>query len=95
MKSGSALTAMLEAKYPRFYAVNLCKYTHWKQHKITANHQHYLHCSLRFEQEPGFFFRAMDVSHAFSVAVLLGTGFVLFFGFSETPFLVYILVLPK
>ncbi|AHM63646.1 hypothetical protein D770_27015 [Flammeovirgaceae bacterium 311] len=47
-----------------------------------------------FEREPGFFFGAMYISYMFTVAILLGTSFVLYFGFDDPPLLVYLLSVP-
>ena len=47
-----------------------------------------------YEQEPGFFFGAMYISYAFTVAILLGTSFVLYFGFDDPPTWVYMLAVP-
>lgn len=52
------------------------------------------HCGLMFEREPGFFFGAMYISYMFTVAILLGTSFVLYFGFSDPPVWVYLLGVP-
>lgn len=56
-------------------------------------HEHCPHCGLKFEIEPGYFYAAMYVSYAFSVAevVTLGLATALFTG-SESPW-VYIAVL--
>ena len=94
MKKTSGLKAVLEAKCPRCHTGNIYKYPFWKFHRFTATHQHCPHCSVRFKQEPGFFFGAMYVSYAFSVAILLGTGFVLFVGFNDPPFLAYLVSIP-
>jgi hypothetical protein len=48
------------------------------------------HCGLKFEVEPGFFYGAMYVSYAFSVAILLTTTFVLYFAFDDPGLWVYI-----
>jgi hypothetical protein len=47
-----------------------------------------------FEREPGFFFGAMYISYMFTVTIMLGTAFVLYFGFNDPPLLVYLLSVP-
>lgn len=41
-------------------------------------HKHCPCCELRFEVEPGFFFGAMYISYAFSVALVVTIGMVLY-----------------
>jgi len=51
------------------------------------------HCGLKFEIEPGYFYAAMYVSYAFSVAQVVTVGLLTaFFTRSESPW-VYIFVL--
>lgn len=52
------------------------------------------HCGLMFEREPGFFFGAMYISYAFTVAILLGTSFVLYYGFGDPAVWVYMVSVP-
>lgn len=54
-------------------------------------HEHCPVCNLRYQVEPGFFFGAMYISYAFSIAILLGTGVVLYNFFDNPSTLVYIL----
>ncbi|MGO1243235.1 MAG: DUF983 domain-containing protein [Sphingobacterium sp.] len=54
---------------------------------------HCPHCSLRFEIEPGYFYAAMYISYAFSVAQVVTVGLITaFLTGSESPWL-YIAVL--
>ena len=48
------------------------------------------HCGLKYEVEPGFFYGAMYVSYAFSVAILLTTTFFLYFFFDDPELWIYI-----
>jgi len=55
-----------------------------KQHM----HEHCPHCGLKFEIEPGYFYAAMYVSYAFSVAEVVTLGLATaFFSKSESPWL--------
>jgi hypothetical protein len=47
------------------------------------------HCGLRLEPEPGFYQGAMYVSYAFTVAVLIMVGVILYFTFNPSEW-VYI-----
>lgn len=47
-------------------------------------------CGLEFEIEPGFFWGAMYVSYAFSVATALVSAFLLYFLFNDPEAWVYI-----
>lgn len=47
---------------------------------VPGFHKMYSHCpvcNVRFEKEPGFFFGAMYVSYAFSVAIFIAVGLAL------------------
>lgn len=66
-KSKSA--AILEAKCPRCREGDMFKYPAIKFTKAMQMHENCPVCGLRFEVEPGFFFGAMYVSYAFSVAL--------------------------
>lgn len=52
-------------------------------------HTHCPVCGLRFEVEPGFFFGAMYISYAFSVAAMVAVGVLLYFFFDNPSTLVY------
>ena len=51
-------------------------------------------CDADFEPEPGFYFGAMFVSYAFSVAVFIAVGVILFLFFrpSDVVYLICILI---
>ncbi len=46
-------------------------------------------CNLNFDPEPGFYFGAMFVSYAFSVALTLTVGFLVYFILGNPPMWVY------
>ena len=54
-------------------------------------HKHCPSCGLEYEGEPGFFYGAMYVSYALSVAIFLCTVFVLYFFFGDPGLAVYII----
>lgn len=47
-----------------------------------------------FEQEPGFFFGAMYVSYVFTVSILFTIAFVLYYGFDDPAYWVYVVAIP-
>ena len=47
-------------------------------------------CDLKYQVEPGFFFGAMYVSYAFTVALVVNVGLVLNYGFGDPDILVYL-----
>ena len=58
--------------------------------RFAAMHRHCPKCGLRFEVEPGFFFGAMYISYAFSMAAMLGIGFVLYYFFDNPSTWIYV-----
>jgi uncharacterized protein (DUF983 family) len=89
----STSTAILKAKCPRCHIGDI-----YKQPALhpgfSQTYKTCPHCGLMYEQEPGFFFGAMYISYAFTVAILLTTSFVLYFGFNDPPTLVYMITVP-
>jgi len=73
-KSPSSVSAILDNKCPR------CRQGDMFVHKATdlngfaKMHEKCPVCNLRFEVEPGFFYGAMYVSYAFSVALIVAVG---------------------
>ena len=86
----STTEAILKAKCPRCHRGDIFKYPIF--HKgFSETNKVCPHCGLMFEREPGFFLGAMYISYVFSIAILLGTSFVLYFVFGAPPFWVYLL----
>jgi len=48
-------------------------------------------CGLKYDIEPGFYTGAMYISYAFSVAILIISGFVLYFFFNDPSIFVYVI----
>ena len=66
-------------------------YSLWeKPTKFIVTHKACPHCDLVYEREPGFFFGAMYVSYALTMAIFLGSTFVLYFFFNDPSLTVYI-----
>jgi len=54
-------------------------------------HENCPHCGFHFEIEPGFFWGAMYISYAFSVALAVTFGVATFVLFGDPPLWVYFL----
>lgn len=86
----SALSAGLKGKCPRCRQGDMFTHGTFVINKISSMPRQCESCGLQFEIEPGFYFGAMFVSYAFSVAILLINTFVLYFVFSDPEIWVYI-----
>jgi len=56
-------------------------------------HRQCAHCGLNFELEPGYYTGAMYVSYAFSVAIFVIVGLLLFIFFNDPEIHVYVLTI--
>ena len=91
MKEKKVLSAVLEGKCPRCREGAVFTHRPWQLTKFNSMYDTCPNCGLKYEVEPGFFFGAMYVSYAVSVAVFLGTVFALYFFFGDPPLLTYII----
>ena len=68
--------AILQGKCPRCRTGSMFVHPFHRYFKSAKMNENCPHCGLRFEVEPGFFFGAMYVSYAFSVALftIIGVG---------------------
>lgn len=88
----SKFSALLQSKCPRCRVGKMFEGPMYgfKKQKM---YEHCPHCGLKFEIEPGYFYAAMYVSYAFSVAEVVSLGLATaFLTKSESPW-VYIVVL--
>lgn len=96
MQKKSALYAIINHKCPRCRRGDLFKYSFLKKPlRFTETNKTCPHCQLIFEREPGFFFGAMYVSYALTMAVLLCTAFILYNFFGDPELWVYIVTVPS
>ncbi len=86
--------AILEGRCPRCRKGNMFVYPFSNFLKFYKMHTHCPVCGLRFEIEPGFFFGSMYISYIFSVGILLGSSFLLYFTLNDPKMWVYIVVIP-
>lgn len=73
------LMAMLKHKCPKCRKGSMFKYKNSQLNRnLFAANERCPHCGIKFEIEPGFFYGAMYISYAMSVAIILTTGFILY-----------------
>lgn len=90
--STSRFNALLHAKCPKCREGNMFQGAAYGLKKQRMN-EHCPHCGFKFEIEPGYFYAAMYVSYAFSVAQVLVCALITaFLTESESPW-VYLGVL--
>ena len=95
MQKKSVGSAILNHKCPRCRTGDIFQYPFLqKPTKFTATYKSCPHCGVQYEQEPGFFVGAMYVSYAFTMAILLGTAFILYNFFGDPDLIVYITTVP-
>ncbi len=76
---GSKLYSILHIKCPRCHEGDIFKAGFsYRFSKITGMYTHCPHCNLKYEREPGFFYGAMYVSYALTVALWIAVAVVHF-----------------
>jgi len=95
MQRKSVGSAILHHKCPRCRTGAIFRYSFFqKPAKFTDTHKNCPVCGVQYEREPGFFFGAMYISYAFTMAILLGTAFILYNFFGDPELMVYIIAVP-
>ncbi|MGK7397828.1 MAG: DUF983 domain-containing protein [Candidatus Cyclobacteriaceae bacterium M3_2C_046] len=94
MQKRSQLNAVLQAKCPRCREGDMFQYPVSNIARFDKMNKECPHCGLRFEIEPGFFFGAMYISYAISVAVLLTSAFILYYFFGDPDLWIYVITVP-
>lgn len=86
MQKRTSGEALLACKCPRCREGNMFKHSFREKWFSLKMHEKCPKCDQSYEPEPGFYFGAMFVSYAFSTAITLTVGFVLynFFGHPDT-----------
>lgn len=94
MAKRTKFQAILGAKCPQCRKGDIFNYP-LAQHplKFTETKKYCPVCHLKYEREPGFFYGSMYISYAFSVAIVLSTGFGLTFLAGDPPLWVYLLAI--
>jgi len=88
MKKGTKLYAVLKQKCPRCQEGDLFEHKNSYRFKaITTMYEKCPHCGLKYEVEPGFFYGAMYVSYALTVALWATLAVSIFTFYSMSPWL--------
>ncbi len=74
MPKKSRSAAIAAGKCPRCRQGSMFTHPMWDLTRFTRMNKECPVCGLQFEREPGFFFGAMYISYAFSVAVFVTVG---------------------
>jgi len=82
--------AIFKCKCPRCRQGNLFQHSWHKLHKFDKMHTNCPHCGLRYQVEPGFFFGAMYISYAFSIAILVSIAVSINLLWADAPTYVFI-----
>ena len=92
MAKKSPWSAILNHKCPRCREGDIFTYPLLeKPTKFIKTNKACSRCGLRYEREPGFFFGAMYVSYALTMAIFLGFTFILYYVFGDPALEVYII----
>ena len=86
----SKLAAMAEGRCPQCREGKMFKYPFWRVDKFSEMNENCPVCGLRFEVEPGFWYGAMFVSYANTIALLGVMGVTVFYVFHDPPVMYYI-----
>jgi uncharacterized protein (DUF983 family) len=88
MEKGTKLYSIIKQKCPKCHDGDLFEYKNSYRFKdITTMYEHCPHCGLKYEQEPGFFYGAMYVSYALTVALWVTLAVVIFTFNNISPWL--------
>ena len=74
MHNVSKSQAIIQGKCPQCREGDVFEHSLLKVNKFNVMHKNCPKCGLRYEREPGFFFGAMYISYAFSVALFIACG---------------------
>ncbi|SMD44348.1 Protein of unknown function [Aquiflexum balticum DSM 16537] len=91
MKERSLGAAMLQAKCPKCREGNIFPNSIFSYRKLTVVNQRCPNCNAVLIPEPDFFYGAMYISYAFSVALVINVMIILNFFFEDPAVSVYIL----
>ncbi len=89
----SVLSSVLGAKCPRCREGEVFTHSMFNLKKLFSMHKNCPNCNLRYEKEPGNFYGSMYVSYAFSTAIFLVVGFVLYYFFNDPAIEVYLITI--
>jgi uncharacterized protein (DUF983 family) len=79
MQERTSLQALIQGKCPRCRQGDIFTYPVKRISKFNVMNETCPVCGVRLEPEPGFYQGAMYVSYGFTVALIIGLGFLLYF----------------
>ena len=90
---GGLINAQLKAKCPRCRKGDIFEFPLSRISRFSAMKDHCDHCGASFEPEPGFYFGAMFVSYAMTVALFITIGLFLYLSFrpSDNTYVIVII----
>lgn len=91
MPKGNRLKAITTGKCPKCQEGNIFQYKWWQLQNFTKMNKICTVCGVNFEVEPGFFYGAMYMSYAFTVAIMATGGVFIYNMFNDPPVLYYII----
>lgn len=91
MPKRSKLESILQERCPRCREGQMFISAKYNLKKFDKMHKQCVRCSFNYELEPGFYTGAMYISYAFSVAIFVVVGFLLFIFFKDPEIYVYVL----
>ena len=86
MSERSKFQAIIQAKCPQCREGDIFG-------PMNKTHKYCPHCGLRYEREPSFFYGAMYISYAFSVAIVMICGFLTYLIGNDPDLWVYMIVI--
>jgi len=93
MPKRSKLESILQERCPRCREGRMFVSAKYDLKKFDKMHKTCGRCGLNYELEPGYYTGAMYVSYAFSVAIFVIVGFMLFIFFDDPEIYVYVLTI--
>ncbi len=93
MPEKSKLKAALGGKCPRCKEGDMFESRAYNLRSFAKMHEYCPHCQLRYEPEPGFYYGAMYVNYAFSVALVIVMGAVIYYALDNPDTWVYATVI--
>lgn len=92
-KKGSKLYPVIHLKCPRCHEGEIFEGGFsYRFSEITKMHTHCPQCNLKYEKEPGFFYGAMYVSYALTVALWVAVAVAFYVLFQQIHPWIYLLV---
>ncbi|WP_373493930.1 DUF983 domain-containing protein [Aquiflexum sp.] len=91
MKNRSLGAAILQGKCPKCREGNIFPVSIFSYRKLTEVNQHCPNCDAYLMPEPDFFYGAMYISYAFSVALVVTVLIILNYFFNDPEVMTYIL----